>query len=361
MPITSIRRATLTIPILAGLLLPGCGGNDDAGEVVVYTSVDRAIVEPVFQAFTERTGIRVVAKYPADSPGGQGWVRTIWDQQKQPQGDVFLDDALLGTILLAKRELLDSYKSPGYHTITKRYKDPDGRLCAIALQPRVLIVNNALVAGGDEPPTLAELAKSRHWRTKGAVGMAGPASTMTMTHVACLFEALGPSQAKRLLLDLKRGGTVRFVADDAEVARLVASGELAMGLTDGSRFIAQRESGQNVRVAYIGARKDKDGALFIPTTASVIKGCQHLDSAHRLIDFLLSPEVAAKLAAGPGALVPLLDDVPHVPRLKGPRAVRPLKVNFQEAAEFWDDATVFARQHLAPQKRQVSGRRQPAD
>jgi len=371
-PMTPRRWASRVLLIWLGFVLPGCGGSEK-GEVVVYTAVDRAIAEPVFRAFTKRTGIRVVAKYPEDSPGRQGWIAAI-QQEQRPRADVFWDDAMLGAVLLARQKLLGQYRSSLSHAIPEPYRDPEGRWCAMALEPRVLIVNNVLIPAGREPASLAELvepaepespgqsdrmATFRRWRQRNRdirqqnpqvqalLGLAGPGSDMAVTHLACLFAAVGSERTKRLLLGLKKAGFICIVADDAEVARRVADGQLAMGLTSGSEFVRLRESGRDVRVAYVGVREQKSRTLFVPHSVGILQGCQRPDAARQLVDFLLSPEASDLLAKGPGALVPLGGDVAFVPRLRGPRDVPSLKVDFRKAAEFRDDAAQFVRQRLA--------------
>jgi len=79
----------------------------------------------------------------------------------------------------------------------------------------------------------------------------------------------------------------------------------------------------------------------------VIKGSPHAAAAHRLIDYILSPEVEARLAQGPSAQVPLNPDVTVEPPIKTPRTIRAMQVDFEKAAEKWDDVAKFLRERFA--------------
>jgi iron(III) transport system substrate-binding protein len=52
------------------------------------------------------------------------------------------------------------------------------------------------------------------------------------------------------------------------------------------------------------------GTLLIPNTVALVKGGPHPEAAKRLIDYLLSREVEAKLAFCPSVQMPLRKGVP---------------------------------------------------
>ena len=79
----------------------------------------------------------------------------------------------------------------------------------------------------------------------------------------------------------------------------------------------------------------------------MVKGAPHAAEARRLVDYLLSPEVETKLAQGPSVQVPLNPDVTVQPPIKTPRTIRAMQVDFDKAAEKWDDAAKYLRERFA--------------
>ena len=79
----------------------------------------------------------------------------------------------------------------------------------------------------------------------------------------------------------------------------------------------------------------------------MIKGSPHAAEARRLVDYILSPQVEARLALGPSAQVPLNPDVTVQPPIKTPRTIRAMQVDFEKAAEKWDDVAKFLRERFA--------------
>ena len=72
-------------------MLTACGGGDDGAtrEVVVYSSADSYVARPVFDAFTEETGIEV--RYLGDTEATKtvGLVEKLRAERDNPRADVF--------------------------------------------------------------------------------------------------------------------------------------------------------------------------------------------------------------------------------------------------------------------------------
>ena len=95
----------------------------------------------------------------------------------------------------------------------------------------------------------------------------------------------------------------------------------------------------------------KLGTLFIPNTDAVIEGCPHPEEARRLVDYLLRPEVEAQLAEAESKQIPLNPNVhAKLPdSIHTPQAARPLPVDFERAADLWDEVQSFLeREFLRP-------------
>jgi iron(III) transport system substrate-binding protein len=80
---------------------------------------------------------------------------------------------------------------------------------------------------------------------------------------------------------------------------------------------------------------------------ALIKGSPNPESAEKLVDFLLSPSVERKLAAGPSAQIPLNPEVEADPRVETPETVRAMEVDFEQAAAAWDTAAKFLAAEFA--------------
>lgn len=281
------------------------------GEVVIYTALDQIFSEPILKRFEAQSGIKVRPVYDSEAAKTTGLVSRLAAERERPRCDVFWNNEITRTIALKKQGLLAAYVSPNAAQIPARFKDPEGYWTGLAARARVLAYNTTMVKPGDVPRTLKELADPK-W--KGKVGMAYPLFGSTATHAAVIYNKWGREAALGLFKGLAANG-VKVLEGNMTSCRAVASGELPLGLTDSDDANVLRSAGKPIDWVLIEDGKEP-GALLFPNTVALVKGAPHPEAARRLIDFILSPDVEAVLAASESAQIPL-----H-PGVKAPEVVQ---------------------------------------
>jgi len=311
-------------------------------QVVVYTALDEDFSRPVFDEFTRQTGIEVLGKFDTESTKTVGLTQAILAEASRPRCDLFWNNEIVNTLRLEQAELLSSYPTSMAATFPEQYRSNRGVWHGFAARARVLLVNTDLVAIEDRPDSILDLADVR-WQ--GRVGIAKPLAGTTASHAACLFAAWGEQEAKNFFRKIK--SNARVMAGNKQVARAVARGELAFGLTDTDDAIIELKAMWPVAIVYPDQGFDQLGTLFIPNTIAVIRDGPHPKEAKQLVDFLLSPQVEVMLAKGPSAQIPLNSKVSTKPRVESPRTVRAMEVDFEAAAAQWNAAAAFLRDLFA--------------
>lgn len=333
----TILAFTLIIP------LAGCW-HGSSQEVVVYTALDREFSEPVLNDFTSATGIQAVPKYDDESTKSVGLTSAIIAESNRPRCDVFWNNEILNTLRLEQKGLLDAYRSPAAESYPEWCRSAEGTWHGFAGRARVLIVNTELVPESERPKSIYDLADPK-WR--GKVGIARPVAGTTATHAACLFAALGEEPAKEFFRSLK-ANDVQILSGNKQVAKACAAGQIAFGLTDTDDAIIELEQGSPVAIVYPDRKDDQLGTLFIPNTLAILKRCPHPGAARKLVDYLLSPEVEARLAAGKSAQIPLNSAVKSKPRVETPATIHAMEVDFTAASQAWDAARGFIQSEFLP-------------
>ena len=327
----SVARAiAVAFVVLIGIVpSTGCHRADEepGQEVVVYVAVDRKDAEPILHAFQTQTDIRVRAVYDAEAAKTTGLVARLLAEANRPRCDVFWNNEIVQTLLLAERDIVQPYRSPQAETIPDQFKSPDGVWTGIATRARVLVYNTRLVPEDQAPRRLADLADAR-WRGKFAV--ANPQFGTTRTHVAALFAARGAESTQQLLLELK-ANDVRIVDGNAMVMNLVArahpdASPVLVGLTDTDDVLSGQSEGQPIRMIY--PDQGSDGTLIIPSTVCLIRGAPHPDSARRLIDYLVSTRTESLLTRKGTGYSAVRTGTPRSDA--SPAAVRSMRVEYEE-------------------------------
>jgi iron(III) transport system substrate-binding protein len=319
-------------------LLSGCWSASDS-EVIVYTAQDEEFAKPLFDDFAARNAIAVRPKYDAESTKTVGLAAALIQEADRPRADVFWNNEILNTLRLQKLGLLQAYSPEIAKEYPAMYRDAGGMWHGFAARARILIVNKNLVKPADRPRSIEDLADPK-WR--GHVGLAKPLFGTTATHAACLFAAWGDERAKAFFTRLKQN-QIQVLGGNKQVAVDVGNGKLAFGLTDTDDALEEIHGGQPVDIVYPDQQPDGLGTLFIPNTLAIVKGCPHPAAARRLVEYLLSPEVEAKLAVGPSGQIPLNPQVKVKPKVETPETIRAMKVDFFAAADKWDTAARFLR------------------
>jgi iron(III) transport system substrate-binding protein len=308
-----------------------------ADTVVVYSALDREFADPVLKDYAKGSGVRVLPKFDVESTKTVGLTNLIIAEARRPRCDLFWNNEILNTLRLKQKGLLVPFQPSRAGDLPATFRARDGTWYGFAARARVLIVNTRLVAEADRPKGIKDLLDPK-W--KGKIGIAKPLFGTTSTHAACLFAAWGDEKAMGYFRDLK-ANDVQVLSGNKQVALAAGSGQIAFGLTDTDDAMGEIDAGSPVSIIYPDRQPDGLGTLFIPNTLAIIKGSPHQKEAEALANHLLSPEVEAALARGPGAQIPLLKSTNVEARVETPKTVHAMEADFEAAAKLWDKVAAF--------------------
>jgi iron(III) transport system substrate-binding protein len=268
------------------LSLAGCHRSSPSKEVVLYTSIDEPVARPIIDAFTRKTGIRVILKTDTEASKTTGLVETLRAEKANPQADVFWNNEPFHTINLAEEGVLTAYESPASKETLDSYKDPSHHWAGNGLRMRVI----GLAPDASGITAVEDLADPKF---KGRICMANPAFGTTSGHIAALFLKWGPGKAEKFLRDLK-SNDVKLLGGNSEVVKQIAGGNCVAGLTDNDDVDSMIAEGGKLK-SIPAKLRDGTGALAIPCTVGLVAGAKHNAEARQLIDYLLSKEVEDEL------------------------------------------------------------------
>ncbi len=322
---------------LVSVFALACGSGSGEGEVVVYTSVDQVFSEPVFRSCEERLGLRVRGVFDTEETKSTGILNRLLAEADHPQADVFWSGDPVRPFLLDERDLIDPYVSPEAAAVPVGFRAEDGTWTGIAARARVLLVNRELLSEWDRPDSIRDLADPR-WRGQSAI--ANPLFGTTTMHVAALAVIWGVDEA-RAFLEALQDNQVRVASSNGEVRRLVASGQVAFGLTDTDDAFVALSEGDPVEVVY--PDQDGIGTLVMPTSVVLIAGAPHPAAGRRLVDCLLSATSEGLLAVS-AAHMPLRDDTVAPASVPAVSSLNAMQVDYAEVAKMMESLQPWLRE-----------------
>jgi len=298
----------------------------DAGEVVVYTSVDDVFARPVAEAFQKETGVAVRLVPDTEETKSTGLLNRLIAERNRPQADVFWSGDPVRAEILKRQGVAAPYRSPEAAGLPPEYSDPEYYWTGFSARARVLIYNRTIVSDDEAPRSVLDLADARF---RGRTCLANPLFGTTSMHAAALFAVLGEDRATRFFNDfLANDG--RLASSNGDVRRLVAEGACAVGVTDTDDAHVARMEGKPIEIVYPDA--DGIGTLVIPNAAVLIAGGPNPDNGKLFIDYLLRPETEEALAKSEAAQIPLREGV-AAPETVIPLAqIRPMTADYTALA-----------------------------
>jgi iron(III) transport system substrate-binding protein len=300
--------------------LAACGDDDDqatttgageGSELTVYSGRSEELVAPLFDRFTEETGIRLSVRYGDTAE----MAATIVEEGGRSPADVFFgqDGGALGSLenegLLA--QLPDELLSP----VPATFRSPAGRWVGTSGRVRVLGYDTRVLDEADLPDSVFDLTEER-W--SGKVGWA-PANASFLAFVTAMRAEFGDEVTEKWLRDMDANGAVDYERNGV-LRDAIASGEVETGLLNHyyiSQARAELADPDSYPVGTYFFPGGDIGSLVNVAGVGVVAGSDAPEAAERLVAFLLSPEAQR-------FFVDETKEYPVVEGIDGPAGLPPL-------------------------------------
>ena len=279
-----MKLITLTLALAGALVAGGCGGDDDeagsgTGPITVYSGREEELVAPLFERFTDETGIDVEVRY-GDSAE---LAATIAEEGDNSPADVFFaqDPGSLGSVEDQLAELPEAILD----RVDERFRDGDGRWVGTSGRARVIAYNTDELSEDEVPDSVFDLVDER-W--KGQVGIA-PTNASFQAFVTAMRLSAGEDETREWLEGLQANGAKTY-EKNTPIVEAVAAGEIELGLVNHYYLYLVKEESPDAAVANKFLPGDDPGALVSVAGAAVLDGADDAGNAERFVEFLLSDE-----------------------------------------------------------------------
>jgi iron(III) transport system substrate-binding protein len=298
--------------------LAGCGGADEEagsnGPLTVYSGREEELVAPLFEQFTEKTGIDVEVRY-GDSAE---LAATIAEEGDNSPADVFFaqDAGSLGSV----KDQLATLPDDVLDRVDTSYRDGEGHWVGTSGRVRVVAYNTDELSEDELPTSILDFTDPK-W--KGKIGLP-PTNASFQAMVTAMRLELGDDQAREWLDGIKENEP-KFYEKNTPVLEALAAGEIEVGFVNHYYLYVLKEEQPDAPVANHYLRSGDPGALVNVAGAGIIDGTDDADAAESFLEFLLSDEGQEFYATeAEEAEYPLVDGIdpreglPPLDSLEGP-------------------------------------------
>lgn len=273
-------RAIAALAVLVVAAAAGCGGSDEAsGPITVYSGREEELVAPLFEQFTEETGIDVEVRY-GDSAE---LAATIAEEGDNSPADVFFaqDPGSLGAVESELAELPEGV----LERVDERYRDAEGRWVGTSGRTRVLVYNTDAVQEAELPTSVLELTKPE-WKDR--VGIA-PTNASFQAFVTAMRLSLGDDATREWLVGMKENGAKTY-EKNTPIVEAAAAGEIDVGLVNHYYLALVKEEQPDAPIANHLFEAGDAGNLVSVAGAGVLESTDQRDDAEAFVEFLLSDD-----------------------------------------------------------------------
>jgi len=291
------------ITVISAVVFSQLSGCQQTEEVIIYTSHDRNISEPILRQFERETGIHVRVVYDTEANKTTGLVNRLIAERKIPRADVFWNNEFIRTVHLQEFDVL-SPSLPLNPVKNIFSSNSNVSFTGFAARARVFIINTNRVK--DAVPKNLEDLTHKQWSEK--VAFANPHFGTTGTHFSALLSVWGEEKFRYWITALKKNKAA-MLPGNAQVRDQVVSGKYLIGLTDTDDVNSALLAKKKVQMIIPGQGSHGIGVFMIPNTVSLVKGSPNQKTGKRLFDFLLQANTERQLANSPSAQIPILHSV----------------------------------------------------
>ena len=271
-------RLSTVIALAAGAA--ACGGDNDSGSeprrVTVYTGRHYGI-EPVFEAFTEATGIEVRFTAGSDPELRE---RLVAEADNTPADLVMTADAA-NIELAAAAGLLAPVDSETLTTaIPEELRSTKSEWFALSRRMRVIMYSTERVT---EPPTTYAALGDEKWSDK--LCLRPSTHPYTQSLVAGLILNRGADEALTIVESWVKNKPL-YINSDSDILKAIAAGDCDVAIANTYYLARLKTEDANLPVALSWPDQDSSGAHLNVSTAGITASAPNPSEALELLEWL---------------------------------------------------------------------------
>ncbi|CAG0965053.1 putative binding protein component of ABC iron transporter [Methylophilaceae bacterium] len=260
-----------------------------AEEVVVYSARIEQLIKPMFDAFTQDTGIAV--RFITDKEGPL--MERLKAEGASTPADILLtvdagnlwQAANAGLLKPVASQVLDG-------NIPPHLKDPNGQWFGLSVRARTIVYNTQKVKPADLS-TYEDLASPK-W--KGRLCLRTSKKVYNQSLVAMMIAEKGEAETERTVKSWVNNLATDVFPDDTKMMESIAAGQCDVGITNTYYYGRLIEKNPKLPLALFWPNQESSGVHVNVSGAGVVKHAKHEKNAIRLIEWL-SSETGQKMFA----------------------------------------------------------------
>jgi iron(III) transport system substrate-binding protein len=260
-----------------------------ADEVIVYSARNEHLIKPLFDRYTELTGVGI--RYITDKEGPL--LQRLKAEGKRTPADMLITVDAGNLWHAAESGVLATVDSPVLEAnVPANLRDPQKRWFGLSERARTIIYSTERVSPS-ELSTYEDLADPR-W--KGRLCLRTSKKVYNQSLVATLIARHGNDKAEAIV----RGWVANLAAapfsNDTKTMEAVAAGQCDVAIVNTYYFGRLQKKDPDIALALFWPNQDSSGVHINVSGAGITRYAKHPDAARKLLEWLSSVEAQRDFA-----------------------------------------------------------------
>lgn len=252
-------------------------------EIVVYTARKEHLVKPLFDAYTEKTGVKI--KYITDNAAPL--LARLQAEGKNSPADMLMtvdagnlwQAAEKGVLAAVESEILNN-------NIPPHLRDPDGRWYGLSVRARTIVYASDRVKESDLS-TYEDLADPR-W--KGRLCLRTSKKVYNQSLVAMMIAEKGEEATEAIVRGWVNNLATAPFANDTKVMMAIAAGQCDVGIVNTYYYGRLMKKEKGIKLSLFWPNQDSRGVHINISGAGVTTNAKNRQQAIQLLEWLSTAE-----------------------------------------------------------------------
>lgn len=276
--ITALLGLAISLPVYA------------ADTVTLYSARKEHLIKPMFDAYTEKTGVQI--RYITDKAGPL-LARLKAEGANTPAEILMTVDA--GNLWQAAESgVLSPIESETLNkNVPAHLRDPNNRWYGLSIRARTIVYSTDRVKPEDLT-TYEDLADPK-W--KGRLCLRTSKKVYNQSLVAMMIAHHGEEKTRKIIEGWVANLATQPFSNDTKTMQAIAAGQCDVGIVNTYYFGRLQEQDPGIKLALFWPNQDSTGVHINISGAGITKNARNRDAAIKLLEWLSSEEAQQKFAA----------------------------------------------------------------
>jgi len=270
---------------------PESGGSAAAepARLVVYTSRQPHLIEPLFDRYTEKTGISI--DYINDSEAAL--IERLDAEGSETMADLFMTVDAGNLWQAAERDLLQSIESQALNAaVPQALRDGERRWYGLSVRARTIVYHPDRVDAASL--STYEALADDEWGDRLCLRTSQKVYNQSL--VAMLIEHHGEERTEEIVRGWVDNLATEPFSSDTRLIEAIEAGQCDVGIVNSYYLGRKLAENADYPVALFWANQDTTGTHVNVSGAGVTRHAPRVDAARVLLEWLASPEAQAEFA-----------------------------------------------------------------